>query len=49
LFTSFILQLKGEIFARRGILVCFLGKKGSNLAQGSSLIQATAKKGKKAL
>jgi hypothetical protein len=26
-----------------------LGKKGSNLAWGSSLIQATAKKGKKAL
>jgi hypothetical protein len=53
LFTSFILQFvfsfKGEIFARRGILDCFFGKKGSNLAWGSSLVPATAKKGKKAL
>jgi hypothetical protein len=37
------------MFVRRGILDCFLGEKGSNLAWGSSRIPAKVKKGKKAL
>ena len=42
-------NLMGEISAQRVILDMFWGKKGSYLSCGSSLIPATAKKGKKAL